>query len=220
MRGVGYQFVRSPEEGALRHEESFHQDPALVSFDRDGHVTGDVLHFEYLCPFAPAGVQPYRFELRERAPAWETDGSAGLNDSWRGSRTRPVPMPRSLTGTDTMCSRGVTGRRKSRRRRAGYEAGYCRSYRSCGLRAGAEFITVTLSRDKKYYFVAIYPCANPPGGLDRAGAQPDLVDARDFRDPLLRTGEAADIAVRKMQKTIERFGRGDFSARVNSRRAR
>ena len=64
VRGVGYQFVRSPEEGVAAlefsrwnevcSEKSFRQDPALVH--PDGHRCGQrhVLRFERSCA-APAG---------------------------------------------------------------------------------------------------------------------------------------------------------------------
>jgi len=88
------------------------------------------------------------------------------------------------------------------------------------IESGRGFSSVTLSRDKKYYFVANFPVRDP----NREGWSVQVpsqtwwmlgifvilcyVLARQLTSPL-----------RKMQKTIERFGKGDFSARVNSRRA-
>ena len=66
----------------------------------------------------------------------------------------------------------------------------------------------------------MYPVRDPNReGWSVQVPRADLVDAGHFRAPLLWLGEAADFAAAQMQKTIERFGRGDFTARVNSRRA-
>ena len=83
----------------------------------------------------------------------------------------------------------------------------------------AYFVSPTRSRDEKYIFLAKFPSREPA----RAGWRVDVPDttwwmlgiiaavcyilARNLTSPL-----------RNMQKTVERFGKGDFSARVKTRR--
>ncbi len=79
---------------------------------------------------------------------------------------------------------------------------------------------MTLSRDKKYYFVATYPVRDP----NREGWSVQVPSQTWWMlgiFAILCYGLARQLTspLRKMQKTIERFGHGDFSARVNSRRA-
>jgi signal transduction histidine kinase len=78
--------------------------------------------------------------------------------------------------------------------------------------------SATQSRDKKFYFITIFPVRETNGFPVEVPTQTwwmlglfvllCYLLARQLTSPL-----------RRMQKTIERFGRGDFTARVNSRRA-
>jgi two-component system sensor histidine kinase CpxA len=88
------------------------------------------------------------------------------------------------------------------------------------IESGRGFTTVTLSKDKKYYFVATYPVRDP----NREGWSVQVPSQTWWMlgiFAILCYGLARQLTspLRKMQKTIERFGRGDFTARVNSRRA-
>ncbi|HZL57922.1 MAG TPA: ATP-binding protein [Bryobacteraceae bacterium] len=162
----------------------------------------------------------FTFELREARAAWEADGKAGLQ--------RFLNRLRDATGADAGLADGsghdvITGRDWSKEIRS---AG-SRAPRSIlpflpfvRIESNRGFTTATLSKDKKFYFVATYPVRDPTR------------DAWSVEVPretwwmlcifaLLCYGLARQLTspLRKMQKTIERFGRGDFTARVNSPRA-
>jgi signal transduction histidine kinase len=82
------------------------------------------------------------------------------------------------------------------------------------------FTAVTPSRDKKYYFIATFPVRDP----NREGWSVQVPSETWWMlaiFALLCYGLARQLTspLRTMQKTIELFGRGDFTARVNSRRA-
>jgi two-component system sensor histidine kinase CpxA len=83
----------------------------------------------------------------------------------------------------------------------------------------ANFIMTTSSRDGRYHFIAVFPNRDAKASGWSIEVPPQTwwmmaifallcyLLARHLTSPL-----------RQMQKTIERFGRGDFSARVNSKR--
>lgn len=159
----------------------------------------------------------FTFELREARAAWETDGSEGL--------TRFLGRLRDATGADAglAYSNGrdvLTGRDWSKEIKAPTRGprGLLPFMPFIRIENTRGFTTVTLSRDKKYYFVATYPARDPTGWSVQVPSQTWWMLlifailcyglARYLTSPLRRT-----------QKTIERFGRGDFTARVNSRRA-
>jgi two-component system sensor histidine kinase CpxA len=161
----------------------------------------------------------FTFELREARSAWETGGSDGLN--------RFLTRLKDATGADAGLTdengRDVlTGRDWSKEIHSPARGprGVLPFLPFVRIESPRGFTTVTLSRDKKFYFVATYPVRDP----NREGWSVQIPSqtwwmlgifailcywlARQLTSPL-----------RKMQKTIERFGRGDFTARVNSRRA-
>ena len=82
---------------------------------------------------------------------------------------------------------------------------------------GRGFVTATASRDQKYYLLMFFP--------DRAHATM-LSNIQVPRETWWMLGIFAVLCyilarrltspLRAMQKTIERFGKGDFTARVNS----
>ena len=162
----------------------------------------------------------FTFELREARNAWESEGSAGL--------TRLLNRLKDATGADAGLADAngrdvLTGRDWSKEIHALPPRGvpgllpFVPFFR---IESGRGFTTHAQSRDKKYYFVATYPVRDP----NREGWSVQVPSqtwwmlgifvvlcyllARQLTSPL-----------RKMQKTIERFGKGDFTARVNSRRA-
>ena len=161
-----------------------------------------------------------RFELLEARQAWEQLGQEGLATF--------VTRFKDATGGDGVLTDGagrdlLTGRDMSK---------IISSPGGRGVRGVAPFLPylrldngkgytmTTRSRDGKYRFVATFPVRD----TGREGWSVEVPQqtwwmlgifavlcyalARQLTSPL-----------RTMQKTIERFGRGDFSARVNSRRA-
>jgi two-component system sensor histidine kinase CpxA len=164
----------------------------------------------------------FNFELREARAAWETNGAAGLNNFFARLK--------DATGADAVLadSNGrdvITGRDWSKEIRTNTGRGprgllpfaFSPFLR---IESGRGFTSATQSRDQKYFFIATYPVRDP----NREGWTVQVPSstwwmlgifallcylfARQLTSPL-----------RKMQKTIERFGRGDFTARVNARRA-
>ncbi len=164
------------------------------------------------------------FEMREARRTWETEGRAGLE--------KMLARFKDATGGDAYLadSRGhdvLSGRDWSPELRANAAS------RGRGGRGGplfpilrieparaANFVNTTTTRDGKYHFVAVFPNHDPASASGWSIEVPQqtwwmlaifallcYLLARHLTSPL-----------RSMQKTIERFGRGDFSARVNSRR--
>jgi signal transduction histidine kinase len=163
----------------------------------------------------------FTFELREARASWETGGSAGL--------TRFFARFKDATGADAALTDAngrdvLTGRDWSKEIHSPAGRGP-RGFLPfvpffVRIESGRGFTSWALSRDKKFYFVATYPVrdANREGWTVEVPSQTWWTlgifailcygFARQLTSPL-----------RKMQKTIERFGRGDFTARVNARRA-
>jgi len=162
----------------------------------------------------------FTFELREARHAWETEGSAGLTsflNRLKDANGAEAALT-DINGRDVLTGRDWSKEIHSPGGRG--VPGLLPFIPWFRIESGRGFSSVTLSRDKKYYFVANFPVRDP----NREGWSVQVpsqtwwmlgifvvlcyVLARQLTSPL-----------RKMQKTIERFGKGDFSARVNSRRA-
>jgi two-component system sensor histidine kinase CpxA len=159
------------------------------------------------------------FELREARAAWELDGKNGLD--------RFLGRLKDATGAEAALTDG-SGHdvRDGRDWSKIINAPPNRSIRSMvpilnffvRIDPPRGLTNATPSRDKRYYFVTIFPVRESSGWSVEVPEQTwwtlgffvllCYALARQLTSPL-----------RKMQKTIERFGRGDFSARVNSRRA-
>ena len=158
------------------------------------------------------------FELREARKAFESEGREGLAgflEQFKDANGADAALTDS-TGRDLMTGRDWSKEIHSASGGRGYFAfrPFLRNENNRG-----RFLLVTLSRDRKYYFLANFPVRDagrgwsievPPEtwGMLCIFALLCYALARQLTSPL-----------RKMQKTIERFGHGDFSARVNSRRA-
>ena len=162
------------------------------------------------------------FELREARQAWETEGRAGLE--------KFMARFKDAMGADAALTDGsgrdvLTGRDWSKEIKAvsigpgrGGPFPFVPFVRIENGRRGS-FLIPTLSRDRKFYFLAVFPAREPAREGWSVEVPPQTwwmlgifallcyILARHLTSPL-----------RSMQKTIERFGRGDFSARVNSRR--
>lgn len=160
------------------------------------------------------------FELREARKAWDTGGRAGLEQFfalYKEAAPNVEPVLTDASGRDVL-----TGRDWSKEIHGSREGGP-RSmfpfFPFIRIEPGHHgFVLATLSRDRKYYFLAViapdpaHPNASvevPPETWWMLGLIVILcyVLARHLTAP-----------VRHMQKTLERFGEGDFSARVNPRR--
>ncbi len=161
------------------------------------------------------------FELREARHAWEAEGRAGLESLLAQFKeaTNGDAVLTDRSGRDVLTGRDWSAEIHSSgggRGRAGPMFPFVRV--ESGHRGF--FISSTLAKDGKYIFLVMSPAREQA----RAGWSIEVpfqtwwmlaifallcyLLARYLTSPL-----------RSMQKTIERFGRGDFSARVNSRRA-
>jgi two-component system sensor histidine kinase CpxA len=160
------------------------------------------------------------FELREARTAWETKGRAGLEDffaRYKEAGNNVEPVLADAAGHDVL-----TGRDWSKEIRASLESGprgFFPFFPFVRIEPGRRgFVLPTLSRDHKYWFLAVIP-------RDPSHANWSVEVPRETWWVLaLIVGLCYVLArhltapVRTMQKTVERFGEGDFSARVNSRR--
>ncbi len=159
------------------------------------------------------------FELREARQAWETDGRAGLDfflERFKEATGADAELADSA-GRDVRDGRDLTKLINSPANRVTRSLFVLSPFGR--IDSGRGFTGVTLSKDKKYYFVATYPERDP----NREGWSVDVPRETWWMltiFALLCYGLARQLTspLRKMQKTIERFGRGDFTARVNSRR--
>ncbi|MDP9171282.1 MAG: ATP-binding protein [Acidobacteriota bacterium] len=161
-------------------------------------------------------------ELREARQAWEAEGAPGL--------TRFLARFKDAMGADGFLTDGA-GRdvlsghdwsadiRLAGQNGQGGRGGPFPFFVRIERERRGWYVSPTLARDKKYYFIAVFPAREPAQkgwsievptqtwwGLGIFALLCYLL-ARHLTSPL-----------RRMQKTVERFGRGDFSARVNSRR--
>jgi signal transduction histidine kinase len=161
------------------------------------------------------------FEMREARQAWETQGKAGLEGFYErfkeasGGEARLADSAGHdiLTGEDLNKEIKAVGPRGNR--------GYFRFLpfvRVENNRGG--FVMSTRSRDRKYYMIAKFP----PRENIREGWSIEVPPQTWWMLAIFAVFSYAlarrlTSPLRRMQKTIERFGKGDFSARVNTRRA-
>jgi signal transduction histidine kinase len=164
------------------------------------------------------------FELRESRKAWEAEGRVGLErvlaqikDAMGGE-----PVLTDASGHDLITGKDWSSEihDNATRGRGGRGGGPMSPIIRIEGARRANFIMTTASRDAKYNFVAVFPNREPVRASRWSIEVPPqtwwmlaifsllcYLLARHLTSPL-----------REMQKTIERFGKGDFSARVNSRR--
>src|SRR5215472_4555391 len=152
------------------------------------------------------------FELREARQAWETGGRDGLETFLGRWKDAMSTVGSEAVLTDRDWSKEIRSSNPGRGRGGPMfpwvrMEGDHRAYN----------VFPTLSKDGKYYFLSINPPREPAHSSIEVApwtwwmlaifAPVCYLLARHLASPL-----------RSMQKTIERFGKGDFSARVNSRR--
>ncbi len=169
------------------------------------------------------GSGPARFELREARAAWELEGQQGL-DRFLGRLKDATGADAALTDGSGLDVRG-NGRDWSKVIHAPQPRFSLRQFflpllPFVRIESGRAQTAVAETIDKKYYFVAVYPVRDP----SREGWSVEVQRGTWWMlgiFALLCYALARQLTspLRKMQKTIERFGKGDFTARVNSRRA-
>ena len=185
----------------------------IVTFTATSYITSVLLNSRQ--PQSRFGL----LYLREARASWEREGKAGLDHF--------LAQLKDVTGADAALTDG-SGRdlRDGRDWSKVINAPPDRSLRAMvpivnffvRIDRPRAQTSATQSRDKKYYFITLFPVRETNGFPVEVPTQTwwmlglfvllCYLLARQLTSPL-----------RKMQKTIERFGRGDFSARVNSRRA-
>jgi signal transduction histidine kinase len=174
-------------------------------------------------PPQPPQFSSRPFELREARDAWETEGRAGLERLLalfkEATNADAVLADRSghdvLTGRDWSAEIHTSGGGRGGRGGRGPMFPFVRVE---GGRPGF-YASSTLAKDGKYIFLVMSPAREQA----RAGWSIEvpfqtwwMLGIFAFLCYLLARYLTSPL--RSMQKTIERFGRGDFSARVNSRR--
>lgn len=159
------------------------------------------------------------FELREARTAWETQGRAGLERFFARYKeaSNVEPVLADASGRDVL-----TGRDWSKEILASREfgpRGALPLFPFVHIEPGHRgFVLPTLSRDHKYWFLAVIPRdpAHPNWSVEAPRETWWMLTLIVILCYVLARHVAAPV--RQMQKTVERFGEGDFSARVNSRR--
>lgn len=162
------------------------------------------------------------FEMREARLAWDGEGRAGLErviarfkDATGGEAYLADSNGRDLlTGRDWSAEiRSNTGGRGRGRGGPLFPILRIESAHS------PFFVSITTTKDAKYHFIAVFPNREPARSGWSIEVPPQtwwMLAIFALLCYLLARHLTAPL--RRMQKTIERFGKGDFSARVNSRR--
>ena len=161
------------------------------------------------------------FELRQARRAWEANGRTGLE--------RFISEFKDASGADGVLTDSsgrdvLSGRDWSREIRTPALVGRGRGgffpfLPFLRIETGRAYMLLTASRDHKYYFLANFPVHNSGEGWSVEVPRETWWMLGMFA--ILCYGLARQLTspLRRMQKTIERFGHGDFTARVNTRRA-
>lgn len=157
------------------------------------------------------------FELREARQAWEREGRAGLE--------RFLASYRDAAGVDGALADSsgrdlLTGRDWMKDMRSPAGRSFLRFIPFVRIENGRRgFVIWARSRDQKYYFVTTIPDRD----ANRNGWSIEVPRETWWMLAIFAVlcyGLARQLTspLRRMQKTIELFGHGDFTARVNSRR--
>lgn len=163
----------------------------------------------------------FTFQLREARRAWEMEGADGLKAFL--TRLKDASGAEAVltdaNGRDLLTGRDFSQEIHSPAGGRGVP-GLLPFIPWFRIETGRGFNSINQSRDKKYYFIQNFPVRNP----SREGWSVEVPRQTWWilgMFVVLCYGLARQLTspLRKMQKTIERFGKGDFSARVNPRRA-
>jgi two-component system sensor histidine kinase CpxA len=160
----------------------------------------------------------FSFELREARRAWETEGKEGLQRFLvrLNEATGGESVLTDASGRDVLSGRDWSKEIHTPQGARGLP-GLLPFIPWVRVDNGRAFTAVRQAVDKKYYFVTSFPVRDQGWSVEVPSQTWWMLGifvvlcyvlARQLTSPL-----------RKMQKTVERFGKGDFSARVNSKRA-
>ena len=163
------------------------------------------------------------YELRQARRAWETEGRAGLEKMLVGYKeaTGVDGILADVSGKDVLTGRDWSADLHSGSSRGrGGRGGPMFPFIRIESPRPAYFVSFSVSRDAKYYFLVAFPNREPA----RSGSWSVEVPTQTwwmlgiFASLCYLLARHLTSPLRQMQKTIERFGKGDFSARVNTRR--
>jgi two-component system sensor histidine kinase CpxA len=181
--------------------------------------------FYILSTFPGAGRQQQyngrTYELREARDAWEQGGRAGLEAMIKHFEEASNGADAVLTdgsGKDLLTGKDWSKEIASSNPQRGRGGPMFPFVRIDPVRR-AYIVSPTHSLDGKYYFLAIFPSREPP----RSSLGFEIPNQTWWMLGIIAAlcyalARYLTSPLRNMQKTIERFGRGDFSARVKTRR--
>jgi len=160
------------------------------------------------------------YELREARKAWESGGRASL-EAWLAefnSASNGEAVLADGSGKDVLTGRDWSNEIRSSNPGRGRGGPMFPFVRFEGVRRAFN-VAPTLSRDGKYYFLAIFPSREPA----RSGWGVEVPTQTWWMLGIIAAlcyilARTLTSPLRNMQKTVERFGKGDFSARVKTKR--
>jgi two-component system sensor histidine kinase CpxA len=165
----------------------------------------------------------FTFELREARQAWESEGRTGLEQfesKYRDASSGVEPVLTDASGHDLLSGRDWSPEIHSAgsNGRGGFR-GPIPYVPFLRIDPGHGFVTATMSRDRKYYLLMIFPDRRTNEGFNVEVPRETWWMLGIFSVLCYALARRLTSPLRVMQKTIERFGRGDFTARVNTKRA-
>jgi two-component system sensor histidine kinase CpxA len=162
------------------------------------------------------------YELYEARHAWETGGAAGLEAMlahFKDASNGAEAVLTDASGRDVLTGRDWSKEIHSSNPPRGRGGPMFPFVRFEGPRRALSNVSPTHAIDGKYYFLAIFPSREPA----RSSLGFEVPNQTWWMLGIMTAlcyGLARYLTspLRNMQKTVERFGRGDFSARVKTRR--
>lgn len=161
----------------------------------------------------------FRFELGEARQSWEAQGRAGLAQFFAHYKDRSGldAVLTDAAGRDLLTGRDWT--REIHSSGGGRGRGGAFPIPFVRIDSGRGFTVATLSLDKKYYLLTFFPDPRAGEGWSVQVPSETWWMLGVFSILCYALARRLTAPLRQMQKTIESFGRGDFTARVNARRA-
>lgn len=162
----------------------------------------------------------FTFQLREARRAWEMEGPEGLK-AFLARLKDAGGADASLTdanGRDLLTGRDLSQEIHAPQGTRGVP-GLLPFIPWFRIENGRGFTSVNQSRDRKYWFIQTFPVRNGREGWSVEVPSQTWWILGIFVVLCYALARQLTSPLRKMQKTVERFGKGDFTARVNSRRA-